>query len=126
MLKLWQLETVKMGHCMVYDSPKDNLIPQEGEFVTEHEIFTVAKIIKTPKGETVIDFGQNLTGYPEVSLTAKKGDKVDLSFAEVLDSDGNFYNANYRTADCTYTYICKDGYQVYKPNMTFYGFRYIE
>ncbi len=119
------LETIKMGNCLIYESPKDNLIAQEGEIVKEHEVFEPLKIIKTPKGETVIDFGQNLTGYPEVCLSAKKGDKVDLSFAEILDSDGNFYNANYRTAECTYTYICKDGYQTYKPNMTFYGFRYI-
>lgn len=118
-------DIVKMGNCIIYECPKDNLIPQEGEIVIEHEIFRPLKLIKTPKGETVIDFGQNLTGYPEVTLTAEKGDRVDLSFGEVLDSDGNFYNANYRTADCTYTYICKDGCQSYKPNMTFYGFRYI-
>ena len=47
-------------------------------------------------GETlVIDFGQNMTGYFEIDLCAKRGDRVSFSVAEVLDKDGNFYNENY-------------------------------
>lgn len=101
------------------------LIPQEGEKVTEHEVFTPVEIIKTPKGETVVDFGQNLTGYPEITVLAKTGDRVSLSFGEILDKEGNFYNENYRTALCQYKYTCKDGLNVYKPKLTFYGFRYV-
>ena len=81
--------------------------------------------MQTPKGETVVDFGQNLSGYVEINLTAKAGDRVSLSFAEILDSDGNFYNENYRSAKCQYVYICKDGEQTFKPTLTFYGYRYI-
>lgn len=101
------------------------LIPQEGELVAEQERFYACQIFKTPKGETVIDFGQNLVGYPEVIVDAKAGEVVSLTFAEVLDKDGNFYNENYRTAKCQYRYICRDGLQTYKPRCTFYGFRYI-
>ncbi len=79
----------------------------------------------TPKGERVIDFGQNIAGYVSLGITANKGDKIVISHAEVLDSDGNFYNANYRSAKAKLEYICRDGYQVYKPFFTFYGFRYI-
>ncbi len=107
------------------DNDKSKLIPQVGEKVIEQERFSPIEIIKTPNGETVIDFGQNLTGYVEISLTAKAGDKVALSFAEVLDKNGNFYNENYRTAKCQYVYICKDGHQTFKPTLTFYGYRYI-
>ena len=35
------------------------------------------------------------------------------------------YTENYRSAKATLTYICRDGYQSYKPTHTFYGFRYI-
>lgn len=45
----------------------------------------------TPKGERVIDFGQNIAGYVSLNLTAKSGDRVVISHGEVLDSDGNFY-----------------------------------
>ena len=95
------------------------------EPVVENEHMMPSKIIKTPKGETVIDFGQNMTGTLKVSLNAKLGDKLSVSFGEILDKDGNFYNGNYRTAECRYEYTCKDGYQSFMPSVTFYGFRYI-
>ncbi len=101
------------------------LIPQEGEPVIERERVCSARIFQTPKGETVIDFGQNLAGYPEVTVRAKAGEVISLSFAEVLDKDGNFYTENYRTARCQYRYTCRDGLQTYKPRCVFYGFRYI-
>lgn len=107
------------------DNSQTLLIPQEGEIVTEHEHIEVKEIIVTPKGETVLDFGQNMTGYLQFTVDAKKGDKVSFSFAEILDKDGNFYNENYRKAKALYKYTCKDGTQTYKPNLTFYGFRYV-
>jgi len=110
----------------VLDGDKKQLAPQIGEFVVEHDVFTPKGVFTTPKGETVVDFGVNLTGYPFFEgLYAKKGEKVDLSFAEILDKDGNFYNDNYRTAKCQFTYTCRDGQQDYKPHHTFYGFRYV-
>ena len=107
------------------DNSQDLLIAQEGEIVKEQERLGVKEIIVTPKGETVLDFGQNMTGYLEITLDAKKGDKVSFSFGEILDKNGNFYNANYRSAKSLYKYTCKEGRQTYKPNLTFYGFRYV-
>lgn len=108
------------------DNNQSLLIPQEGEIVKEQERLSVKEIITTPKCETILDFGQNLTGYPEFTVEAKKGDKVSFSFAEILDKNGNFYNKNYRKAKADFKYTCKDGKQTYKPNLTFYGFRYIK
>lgn len=107
------------------DNDKAVLCEQIGEEVREQERLFPIAIFKTPKGETVIDFGQNLTGYLEINLTAQAGDIAEFSFGEVLDKEGNFYNANYRSAKCIYKYICKDGHQVFKPINTFYGFRYV-
>ena len=105
--------------------PYKVLIPQEGEKVIEHETLAPMALIKTPKGETVIDFGQNMTGYPTFRLSARAGDRVELSFAEVLDRDGNFYTDNYRSAQIKITYICREGEQSYKPHLSFQGFRYL-
>lgn len=107
------------------DADTSALISQDGEYVVEREVFAGSRIFKTPKGETVIDFGQNLTGYPQLCINAKAGDRVCISFAETLDKEGNFYNENYRSAKCRYEYTCCDGEQVFKPRCTFYGFRYI-
>ena len=107
-----------------FDGPEATLIPQEGEIVRELERVAVRDIITTPAGETVLDFGQEITGYVSVTVNAARGDVVDLSFGEVLDRDGNFYNANYRSAKSLYRYTCVDGEQTYKTLLTFYGFRY--
>lgn len=108
-----------------FQGPFSILIPQEGEEIREQESLQAATIFQTPKGELVIDFGQEITGYVEVSITAKAGEEVMLSFAEVLDQQGNFYTENYRSAKALYHYICKEGQQTYKPRLTFYGFRYL-
>lgn len=107
------------------DNSQELLILQEGETVKEQEHLKVKEIIITPEGETVLDFGQNLTGYLEFTVDAKEGDEVSFSFGEILDCKGNFYNENYRSAKALYKYICKNGVQSYKPNLTFYGFRYV-
>lgn len=104
---------------------KSVLCRHKGELIKEHERFKPISIITTPKGETVLDFGQNIAGFLEVTLTAKRGERLSVSFAEILDKNGNFYNENYRTARCCYDYTCTDGAQTFKPVLTFYGFRYI-
>ncbi len=142
----WQVAESQLRFCDIYDGEiydasfepyfddfaviADNndlsvLISQEGEEIVENERIEPIALIHTPKGETVIDFGQNLTGYPEFTVNAKAGDKVEFSFAEILDKDGNFYNENYRSAKCLFDYTCKDGLQTHKPELTFYGFRYL-
>lgn len=102
-----------------------NLIPQQGEKITEHEYVKAARCFTAPNGEVVVDFGQEVTGYIQFTLDAKAGEKVEISHGEVLDKDGNFYNANYRSAKSKIYYTCCDGVQTYKPKMTFFGFRYI-
>ena len=48
-----------------------------------------------------------------------------ISHGEVLDSDGDFYNENYRSSKSKLEYICRDGSQTYKPFFSYFGFRYI-
>ncbi len=112
-------------NAVFYDGPTETLVPHEGVPIREQERIPAARMFVTPKEEKIIDFGQELTGFLEVSLNAKAGDVVDVSFAEVMDKDGNFYNDNYRDAKCHYHYTCTDGQQTYKTKLTFYGYRYI-
>ena len=105
--------------------PKDILIPQEGEIVRETERVAARSVLHTPAGETLIDFGQEVTGYVEFSVTAHEGDQVHFTHGEMLDADGNFYNANYRSARAEVRYRCREGRQTWHPRLTFFGFRYI-
>lgn len=109
----------------VCDYPKDILIPQQGEDICEIEEIEPKELIITAKGERVIDFGQILTGYVAFKTNAPKGTVLELSHAEVLDSDGCFYTDNLRTARQKIKYIANGEEAEYKPHFTFQGFRYI-
>ena len=109
----------------VLASVSTKLIRQVGPAITEQEQLTPVEVIRTPNGETVIDFGQNMTGYVQVTLQAPRGSRVVLQHAEVLDKDGNFYNENYRSARNEMTYICSGEQDVFKPVYSFQGFRYV-
>jgi alpha-L-rhamnosidase len=105
---------------------KDNLVATANEPIRKHETFPGARLLTTPKGEKVIDFGQNLTGWVIVKVKGKAGDSIRLSHAEVLDKEGNFYTDNLRSARARDVFILKGGEEeVFEPHFTFHGFRYI-
>ncbi len=104
---------------------KDTLIPQEGEFITEQEVIRGKELIVTPEGDTVIDFGQEITGYPAFYFKGKKGDRVTVKHFEKLTKDGNVYTENLRSAKQELTVISDGNSHLVKPVYTFYGFRYI-
>ncbi|MEO6757924.1 MAG: family 78 glycoside hydrolase catalytic domain, partial [Saprospiraceae bacterium] len=112
----------KWNQAMVQDFSKANLIGTSNEPVQKHETFRPVKIFRTPKGELVADFGQNLVGWVELKAQGKSGDRIVLQFAEVLDKYGNFYTANLRAARCTDTWLLKGGGEErFEPHFTFHG-----
>ena len=54
----------------------------------------------SPKGETIIDFGQNLAGVLRVKGDLPAGTKLILDHFETKDSQGNYFN-NIAGADMT-------------------------
>jgi alpha-L-rhamnosidase len=106
---------------------KSNLIATENEPVKKHETFKPVKIFTTPKGEKVIDFGQNLVGWVMLKAKGNAGDAITISHAEVLDKYGNFYTENLRAAKAQAKYILRgEGEEFFEPHFTFFGFRYIK
>ncbi|TSD63307.1 Bacterial alpha-L-rhamnosidase [Inquilinus sp. KBS0705] len=118
--KTW--DTVKVDNTI-----KDNLVSMIGPPVKKHEKFYPLKVLTTPEGDRVVDFGQNLVGWVQFKLKAKAGDTVKLFHAEVLDQKGNFYTKNLRTAKQENTYVFKsDSIETYEPHFTFQGFRFLK
>lgn len=110
----------------IADLPMNTLLATYNEPVKQHEQFKPIKIFKTPKGELVADFGQNLTGFVELKVQGKAGDSIKIYHAEVLDKAGNFYTENLRVARQENIYILKgNGEESFHPHFTFQGFRYI-
>jgi alpha-L-rhamnosidase len=105
----------------------NNLVGTYGEPVRMHEIFGSLRVFTTPKGERVVDLGQNLVGWETILLSnGKAGDTITVDHAEVLDKDGNFYTDNLRAAKSENKYIVTGaGEQRFTPHFTFHGFRYI-
>ena len=83
------------------------------------------EIIRTPKDELIIDFGQEVTGFVSFRATAEKGHRYFLQYSEILQ-DGCFYNTNLRSAKAEYTCITDGREQWIRPYFTFYGFRYVK
>ena len=99
--------------------------------VTEHERLK-AKLITTPSGKTVLDFGQNIAGYAEFTVTAHAGEKIKLRFGELLDADGEFTQKNIQCSNKKITtplqqviYTCKEGENHYKTTFAIFGFQYV-
>ena len=104
-----------------------NLVATYNEPIKKQEQFKPTKIFKTPKGELVADFGQNLVGWVQLKVKGKSGDKINIYHTEVLDKAGNFYTENLRVAKQQNTYILKGGgEEFFEPHFTFQGFRYIK
>ncbi len=61
--------------------------------VKEQERFT-AKMLATPSGETVPDFGQNIAGCVYFSVNAARGQTITLRFGKMLDGNVEFTQKN--------------------------------
>lgn len=112
--------------AVVFPHDKNVLVERIGEKVVEYERIEAKEIVRTPKGETAVDFGQNATGYVEFRIKGKKGERARVSHAEILDPRGNFYTENLRSARATTEIICDGVERTFKPDYNFYGFRYIK
>lgn len=107
--------------------PKDVLVAQENEPMRIVQELQPVKTLVTPKGELVLDMGQNMVGWMRFTVNAPAGTVVRLQHAEVLDREGNFYTENLRLARQTIAYVCKGGGdETYEPHFTFQGFRYVK
>lgn len=82
-------------------------------------------VIKTPSGETVLDFKQNLTGWVEIINRAPADATWRFQVGEILQQ-GNFYRDNLRAAEAQYTYTSNGKVCSVRPHFTFYGFRYVK
>ena len=127
-----RMERISAWHGVtVRDFGYTNLAPTESVPILEQERFP-GKLLTTPNGETVIDFGQNLAGYTELRVKAKAGQRITLWHGETLDENGNFTQKNFDPGDRNKNggipqrldYICRDGENVWKPRFSIFGFRY--
>ena len=103
---------------------KSVLVSQQCELVKNIQRLPVKEVIHTPEGDTLYDFGQNISGVVEVKTPENFDGTLTLRFAEILIHN-NFYTENLRGAKAIDTFTVR-GAKTLCPEFTFHGFRYLK
>lgn len=127
----------KPQSIVVFDGTKDNGT-DFGEINTVAE-YNNTDSITLKKGQTaVVDFGQNMVGWPSIKMSGEKGTEIMIRFGEMLNDSGeksrgndnpkgSIYSINYRSAKSKLQYVLSGAdSESQLPIATFYGFRYIQ
>ena len=81
--------------------------------------------VKQEEEALLLDFGETVTGWVEITGAFETGQKVMMQYGEVLQK-GRFYRDNLRTAKAEFTYVSKGKGETIRPHFTYYGFRYVK
>lgn len=110
------------------DHTKEIIVAQTGPFIRRFEEIRPIEILNSPKGETILDFGQNMVGWVQMRVRGPAGTTIRLHHAEILDCQGNLYTENLRTAEQITSYTLKgsaNADEAFEPHFSFQGFRYV-
>ncbi len=122
---LTQLVEDDWVNCQVIPFDSTVLNPQIACGVEQIERLKPQSIFKSPCGEEIVDFGQNISGFIEFSVLGEVDDQLTIEHFEVLDKDGNAHIENLRTAAQKNTFIIgPENRYTYSPHFSFQGFRY--
>lgn len=106
-----------------FDTAK--LVPHEAPPVCTLAPFDPVESWQDNAGRTVYDFGQNVGGFVQITVSGAPGAEVFVEHSEVLGPNKEFDNRNYRKARGAYRYTLKgEGNETYAPMFTFMGYRY--
>jgi len=117
----------------VGDYGYDNLVAPVGPPVRKQERFPATRVLQTPKGEWVVDLGQNIAGWLRFEVQGLTGTTVTLTHGEALDKDGNFtldhlqlVGIGARLAQQVRYTLKGGGVESYEPHFTVHGYRYVK
>ncbi|MCQ2981684.1 MAG: glycoside hydrolase family 78 protein [Treponemataceae bacterium] len=110
--------------CLTEASAPHKLMAKNGPAIVEKQTMPVCKIFTSPKNETIVDLGQNMSGWVSFTCTAPAGTTITLNYFEELQ-DGCYYHDNLRSAKTEFVYVSDGTTRTVRPHFTFYGFRYV-
>ena len=117
----------KWQNAMAVAAPTGKLTAQTNPNITIMERIAPVKIFRQSDSTLVLDMGQNMVGWLNITLDGKKGKPIKMRFAETLRDDSSIYMANLRGALVTDIYTpSADGRFTWEPRFTYHGFRYVE
>ncbi|MFN2539795.1 MAG: family 78 glycoside hydrolase catalytic domain, partial [Mycobacteriales bacterium] len=102
------------------------LVPRTWEPIRRVEELAANAVLTTPSGRTVVDFGQNISGWVRLRVSGPAGTAITLRHSETLVHGEIDFETN-RGAAATDTYVLRGGgEEVWEPRFTFHGFRYVD
>lgn len=103
------------------------LVPFLGEPVRRVTTIDDVQIRTTPRGDTIVDVGQNIAGRIRLKASGPAGTKIVLEHTEALSADGEFQvNILGRNKDQTDVWVLAGhGEEVFEPTFAFHGFQYV-
>ena len=105
----------------------DVLLQPKRHFTSKNMQPLPALAMKQLNGKLIFDLGQNMVGVPHIKVPMKKGQTLNLRFAEGVKQDGSLFTQNLGSAKQLDFYTAKhDGVIEWQPQFTFHGFRYVE
>lgn len=93
--------------------------------VTVQEKRKPAALITDPEGNTILDMGQNVTGWLVFQDHLQAGQTVRFLFAEHME-DGRISRKNLLTAKQEFVYTSNGQGGLVRPHFTYYGFQYVQ
>lgn len=109
---------------VIKDYGYSNLQAQPTEPIIATRIIPAIDIFTTPKGETIVDFGQILTGRARINIDLPAGCEAVFEYFEVLDAECNYINTMFAPQKDTVVSAGKP--LEHEALFTFHGFRYIK
>ena len=111
---------------VVQSAPKGRLTAQVAEPVKVMEYYDVKKKLRKDS-IIVFDMGQNLAGFPEITVKGLRGQRLKITPAETLTPDG-FCNQKQTGHPHYYTYTLKGdpNGETWHPRFSYYSFRYLQ
>nr|WP_262915286.1 alpha-L-rhamnosidase [Niabella ginsengisoli] len=108
-------------------APEGKITPQPNKPMKVMQQIKPLSINKLKDDVYILDMGQNFSGWIQIKVKGKKGDKIKMRFAESLQPNGELYVANLRDARVTDVYTLKgEGEEIWHPTFIYHGFRYVE
>jgi alpha-L-rhamnosidase len=103
------------------------LVPRTWEPIRAVEELTAKEVLVTPAGRTVVDFGQNISGWVRLHVAGPAGTTITLRHSETLIHGEIDFETN-RGAVATDRYILagRPEGETWEPRFTFHGFRYVD
>lgn len=110
----------------VMASPGGRLTAQENPPIRVMKVYKPVKATEPKPGVYVYDLGQNMSGWPQISVRGPRGSSVRIIPGELLDAQGLVTQRSSGSPEWFQYTLSGSGVETWHPRFSYYGFRYLQ